>query len=84
MRIGLYITMGSQRPQKTQRFSQRAGTVGGRLSHPQPARENLDNQQERDIGHRDDEQLWNHYGFLNNQDHKEQHLRKDMDVDHIR
>ena len=25
----------------TQRFSQRAGTVGERLSHPQPARENL-------------------------------------------
>ena len=33
--------LGCRRPQKTQRFSQRAGTVGGRLSHPQPARENL-------------------------------------------
>ena len=27
---------------------------------------------------------WGIYGCLNNQDHREQHLRKDMDVDYLR
>ena len=38
---GLGICHDRNRPRKTQRFSQRAGTAGGRLSQPQPARENL-------------------------------------------
>ena len=77
MWIASVSRLGCRRPQETQRFSQRAGTVGGQLSHSQPARENLHDAHNRDIGHRVNKQQGYLYDYLNKQDHGDQPLRDD-------
>ena len=58
-----------RRPQGTERISQRAGTVGVQLSHPQPAPENLHDPHNRDIDHLVEEQLGKLCGMLKSLDH---------------